>query len=224
MHDARRVGARQAAGDLLAERHHVPQRHGAALDVLLQRAAFVQRHRDEDTSIAGLFDVVDGADVRIVERRGSLRLVNEALPGVFITRQAGGQELQRDEALEANVLRLVDDPHRAAAELFENLIVRNSFADHWGGLRTDSSREWRMPRVDRGIIFAMTRTITVLAAIVLTAAAAAAQTPAPAAPANPPMILTIAGWPDGDPIPVKFTQAGEQFHRSSNGPTCRRAR
>ena len=24
------------------------------------------------------------------------------------------------------------------------------------------------------------------------------------------MTLTITGWPDGDPIPVKFTQAGEQ--------------
>ena len=27
---------------------------------------------------------------------------------------------------------------------------------------------------------------------------------------DPAMTLTISGWPDGDPIPVKFTQAGEQ--------------
>ena len=42
------------------------------------------------------------------------------------------------------------------------------------------------------------------------AAAASAQTPAPAAPPAPVMVLTVSGWADGDPIPVKFTQAGEQ--------------
>jgi Raf kinase inhibitor-like YbhB/YbcL family protein len=44
------------------------------------------------------------------------------------------------------------------------------------------------------------------------AALAGAQAPAqPAAPgrgaAGPPMTLTTNGWPDGDPIPVKYTQA-----------------
>src|SRR6187401_2372184 len=42
------------------------------------------------------------------------------------------------------------------------------------------------------------------------AAAASAQTPAPAAPPAPAMVLTVSEWADGDPIPVKFTQAGEQ--------------
>jgi Raf kinase inhibitor-like YbhB/YbcL family protein len=43
---------------------------------------------------------------------------------------------------------------------------------------------------------------------------AAAQAPAPgAAPAQPPrpaLTLTTPAFPDGDPIPVKYTQAGEQ--------------
>jgi len=52
---------------------------------------------------------------------------------------------------------------------------------------------------------------TILTASALAVASLAfSQTPAPAAPATPAMVLTIAGWPDGDPIPVKFTQAGEQ--------------
>jgi Raf kinase inhibitor-like YbhB/YbcL family protein len=33
---------------------------------------------------------------------------------------------------------------------------------------------------------------------------------APAAPAAPPLTLTTTAWPDGGPIPVKYTQAGEQ--------------
>jgi len=56
----------------------------------------------------------------------------------------------------------------------------------------------------------MKRLTTFTVAALAIATAAFAQTPAPAAPANPPMTLTISGWPDGDPIPVKFTQAGEQ--------------
>ncbi len=49
-----------------------------------------------------------------------------------------------------------------------------------------------------------------LAAVCVSAAVAAAQTPAPAAPPRPAMTLTSPAFPDGDPIPVKYTQAGEQ--------------
>src|SRR3954470_20050319 len=57
----------------------------------------------------------------------------------------------------------------------------------------------------------MIRQMMMTTGVLAIAAAAAAQTPAPpAAPAAPAMVLTIPGWPDGDPIPVKFTQAGEQ--------------
>lgn len=55
--------------------------------------------------------------------------------------------------------------------------------------------------------------ILTFAACVFTAASAFAQAPSPApaaAPPQPAMVLTIPAWPDGDPIPVKFTQAGEQ--------------
>jgi hypothetical protein len=41
------------------------------------------------------------------------------------------------------------------------------------------------------------------------ASAALAQTPAPAQPPRPAMTLTTPAWPDGDPIPLKYTQAGE---------------
>jgi len=56
----------------------------------------------------------------------------------------------------------------------------------------------------------MIRRLIATSGFLALAASAFAQTPAPAAPANPPMTLTISGWADGDPIPVKFTQAGEQ--------------
>jgi Raf kinase inhibitor-like YbhB/YbcL family protein len=48
----------------------------------------------------------------------------------------------------------------------------------------------------------------------------AAQAPAGGAqrggPPRPPLTLTTPAWPDGDPIPVKFTQAGEQVSPELN--------
>ena len=50
------------------------------------------------------------------------------------------------------------------------------------------------------------------------AAAAHAQPPAgaPAQPPRPAMTLTTPAWPDGDPIPLKYTQAGEQVSPALN--------
>jgi Raf kinase inhibitor-like YbhB/YbcL family protein len=57
----------------------------------------------------------------------------------------------------------------------------------------------------------MTLTLTMVAASALVfASVVAAQAPAPAQPPRPAMTLTTSGWPDGGPIPVKYTQAGEQ--------------
>lgn len=54
-------------------------------------------------------------------------------------------------------------------------------------------------------------TLLALAAVGVSVAVAAAQTPAPAAaPPRPAMTLTSPAFPDGDPIPAKYTQAGEQ--------------
>ncbi len=61
--------------------------------------------------------------------------------------------------------------------------------------------------IARQVLFAFT-------AILISAAAPMAQAPSqpPVAqpPASPAMRLTTPAFPDGDPIPVRFTQAGEQ--------------
>ena len=55
------------------------------------------------------------------------------------------------------------------------------------------------------------RTVSVFAAFLVSAGAAFAQAPAPPAqPPRPAMTLTTTAFPDGDPIPARFTQAGEQ--------------
>jgi Raf kinase inhibitor-like YbhB/YbcL family protein len=62
----------------------------------------------------------------------------------------------------------------------------------------------------------MRKSVLSIALVLFTAAAAAAQTPAPAQPARPAMTLTTPAWPDGDPIPLKYTQAGEQVSPALN--------
>ena len=54
-------------------------------------------------------------DVRVVERRGELRLAQEALPEPLVVRELGREQLQRDP-LPVRVLGEVDGAHRAARE------------------------------------------------------------------------------------------------------------
>src|SRR5215204_1439886 len=62
----------------------------------------------------------------------------------------------------------------------------------------------------------MKRSLSIVAALLISVASASAQTPAPAQPPRPAMTLTTSAWPDGDAIPVKYTQAGEQVSPALN--------
>ena len=77
-----------------------------------------------------LVDVVDRADVGVLERGGRAGLALEPLERLRVARQLLGQELQRDAAAELQVLGLVDDAHAAAAELREDPVVGDRLADH----------------------------------------------------------------------------------------------
>ena len=77
-----------------------------------------------------LSDFVDGADVGMVQGRSGLGFALETVERLAILGQVFGQELQRDEAAQGCVFGFVDDTHPAAAQLFDNAVVRDGFADH----------------------------------------------------------------------------------------------
>ena len=79
MQDALGVGRRHAAGDLGAVVEGRLQRQAAAADPLPEGLALVARHDDEDGAVAGLADLVDGADVVVVQGGGRAGLGEEAL-------------------------------------------------------------------------------------------------------------------------------------------------
>ena len=70
-----------------------------------------------------LADIVDGEDVRVIERRGGAGFLLEAAQTVGITGELGGQHLDRDLATESRVFCQIDLAHSAGAELRDNLIM-----------------------------------------------------------------------------------------------------
>ena len=74
----------------------------------------------------------------------ALRLALEACQGLRVLRDLVGQEFQRDKAMQPGVLGFVNHTHPAAAELFNDAVVRDGLAYHQktcGGFRVGSYYE-----------------------------------------------------------------------------------
>ena len=67
-------------------------------------------------------DVVQGADVRVVQRGDEPRLAREPLAGRGVDDARPGDDLDRDRALEARVAGAVDRAHAAGADLAGDLV------------------------------------------------------------------------------------------------------
>ena len=96
---------------------------------VLQRRALQIFHHDERTSIV-LADFVDGADVGMIQRGSRARFAAEAFERLRILGHFIGQKLQSDETAQPGVFGLVNYAHAAAAEFFNDAIVRDVLADH----------------------------------------------------------------------------------------------
>src|SRR5271155_3664036 len=137
----------ERVGDFDSEAQHLVNRHGSVLDVMLQRLAFKKFHGDEVVAIL-LANVVDSADVRVIERGRGLGLPLEPLEGSGLICPLPRKEFQGDDAVQPRVLCLVHDTHPTAAYLLTDPIVRNGSAEHsWKAslaadvrLRRDSSQ------------------------------------------------------------------------------------
>ncbi len=72
---------------------------------------------------------MNDSDVRVFESSRGLRLLDEASLAVGVGDE-GRKDLQGDLAVELQVEGLVDNPHPASADLFEDLVVGKGAADH----------------------------------------------------------------------------------------------
>jgi len=90
---------------------------------VLEGLAIKKFHGDEG---AGVFfaDVVDGADVGVIESGGGFGFAAEAGEGLRVVSDFGREKFEGDEAVEACVLSLKDNAHAATTEPLKDAIVR----------------------------------------------------------------------------------------------------
>ncbi len=128
MDDPLAVRLAQRVRDLGAEPEHVGERQRSFREPILERLAVDELH-DQEVDAALAPDVVQRADVRMVERRHRARFALEPLAPLHIVRQRSRQYLDGDGSIEARVARFVDLAHPARAERREDLV--RSEAQPW---------------------------------------------------------------------------------------------
>src|SRR5581483_5048905 len=85
----------------------------------------------DDVSVAFvLTDVVNGANVGMVQRRRGLCLAAKSSQRLWIPRYVLGQELQRNKAMQPRVFGLIHNPHSATAKFLHNAVMGNGLPDH----------------------------------------------------------------------------------------------
>ena len=99
MDDAFGVGGVECVGDFDGDAEETIEFEGLAGDDVLERDAIEKFHGDEGCAVF-FADVVDGADVGMIERGGGLGFALEAGEGLRIVGDVVGEELQGDEAAE----------------------------------------------------------------------------------------------------------------------------
>src|SRR5208282_3355842 len=102
---------------------------GLVVDPLFERLAFQQLHGDEVAS-AVFANLVDGADVRMVQSGGRARFALKTFQRKRIFFRLGRQELECDVAAKVDVLGFVNNAHPSAAQLGKDTVVRDGLADH----------------------------------------------------------------------------------------------
>ena len=129
MHDSLGVGCFEAIGDLDRQFQYLAHLQRPFFDQALQGSALQQLHGDEMPPVF-LCDFVNGADIRVIQRRSGSCLALKALQRLRIFLHVFGQELERDVAAEVEVLGFVDHAHTSSTELVQDTIMGDGFADH----------------------------------------------------------------------------------------------
>jgi hypothetical protein len=100
MNDAFAVGGVEGVGDLDAQRDQGFGVERAAFDAMLQGLAFEELDRDEGQAVL-LVDLVNGADIGMVESGGGLSFALKAAEGLMIFGHVVGEEFEGNKAAES---------------------------------------------------------------------------------------------------------------------------
>ncbi len=134
MNDAFGVRCVESVGDFDGKRDKRFDVEWTARDLVLERGAFQALHSDERAAFV-LADVVNSADVGMIQRGSGLRFALESRQCLRVFGNFVGQKFQGNKALEACVFGFVDHAHSAAPQFFQDAIVRNSLSEQRLGIR-----------------------------------------------------------------------------------------
>jgi hypothetical protein len=127
MDDAAGVDGAEGGEHVDGNRHRLVDGQRAAFELLAQRLAVEQLHRDEER--ATLFaDLVDLANVRMIDAGRGAGLAPEALACRLVVRDRQ-HRLDRDGPLQTLIVRLVDHAHPTSAELAADDVVTDPGGD-----------------------------------------------------------------------------------------------
>ena len=132
MHDALRMRGIQRIGHVDRDLQHLLNRHRFAVDQLPQGDA-VQKFHDDECLAVLVVDLVNGADVGMIERGGGARFTAKALQHHGIVGNFRRKKLDGDKAAELEVFRLVNHAHAANPKLFQDAVMGDGLVDHWRG-------------------------------------------------------------------------------------------
>src|SRR4029450_4179476 len=91
---------------------------------MLERASLERLHHHKGPSFA-CPEIMDGANVWMIERRGGSRLALEPFEGLWIPGHLRREKLQGHMSAKPGVLRFIDHAHAAATEFVKNAVVRD---------------------------------------------------------------------------------------------------
>src|SRR5579863_6291310 len=96
---------------------------------MLQRQPIQKLHGNERLPIF-LPNVINRADIRVVQHGCSLCFSPKTAQGLRIFGHVVGQKLESHETIKARVFSFVNHAHAAATELLGDAVVRDGLADH----------------------------------------------------------------------------------------------
>ena len=129
MHNALRVSRIERVGELNAKVQDFIHLERLCRNAVLERLAFQQLHHNERLTFM-FANVVNRANVRVIESRGRTSFPLKALQGLTIFGKLLRQELEGHETAETSVFSLVHHTHPASAQLVNDSIVPESAANH----------------------------------------------------------------------------------------------
>src|SRR5438445_9484696 len=112
---------------------------------MFQRHAIQKLHCNESLAIL-LPDIVDCADVGVIQCGCRLCLALETSQGLRVSGNIFWQEFECDKAMQPSVLGLVNHTHAPAAQLFDDAVVRDGLTNHRSGVLSLSDEHGRPTR------------------------------------------------------------------------------